>query len=59
MVCLPTDPMMLASVINMRLRDEYDDLPSLCDDLQLSEQELREKLARIGLEYVEDCRQFR
>ena len=30
---LPEDPMMLLSFVNMKLRDEYDSLQALCDDL--------------------------
>ena len=32
MLDLPKDPMMLFSVINMRLRDIYPSLDALCDD---------------------------
>ena len=30
---LPQDPMMLFSAVNMKLRDEYDSLDALCDDM--------------------------
>lgn len=32
---LPKDPMMLFSVINMKLRDNYSSLDELCDDLNV------------------------
>ena len=34
---LPKDPMMLFSVINMKLRDNYSSLDELCDDLNVEE----------------------
>ena len=33
---LPQDPMMLLSVINMKLRDQYESLEALCDDKDVS-----------------------
>ena len=48
---LPKDPMMLFSVINMKLRDAYPSLDALCDDLQLSRQELQRRLSEVGFEY--------
>ena len=47
----PNDPYMLLSVINMKLRDFYDSLDSLCDDMNIQKYELCEKLAEIGYEY--------
>lgn len=38
MLDLPKDPMMLFSVINMRLRDIYPSLDALCDDLHVDKQ---------------------
>ena len=32
---LPKDPMMLFSVVNMKLRDHYSSLDELCDDLHI------------------------
>ena len=43
---LPQDPMMLMSVINMKLRDFYTDLDTLCEDLSIDRKELEEKLGR-------------
>ena len=37
---LPEDPMMLMSVINMKLRDFYDSLEALCSDLDVDQKEL-------------------
>ena len=40
---LPQDPIMLYSVINTKLRDFYSSLEVLCEDMGLSEEELKEK----------------
>ena len=37
---LPSDPIMLLSVVNMKLRDSYASLAALCDDLDVSEKEI-------------------
>lgn len=48
---LPSDPMILLSVVNTKLRDFYPSLQTLCDDMEISEAELKEKLAQIDYEY--------
>ena len=48
---LPSDPMILLSVVNTKLRDFYPSLQALCDDREISEAELKEKLAQIDYEY--------
>lgn len=48
---LPSDPMILLSVVNTKLRDFYPSLQALCDDMEISETELKEKLAQIDYEY--------
>ncbi|HIU13969.1 MAG TPA: DUF4250 domain-containing protein [Candidatus Fimiplasma intestinipullorum] len=35
MCSVPKDPFMLVSWLNMKLRDQYDSLDRLCDDLDL------------------------
>lgn len=55
---LPQDPMMLMSVINMKLRDFYTDLDTLCEDLSIDRQELEEKLGKAGFEYSEENKRF-
>ena len=47
---LPQDPMMLFSVINMKLRDFYPSLDALCEDLNVDKEELIQKLAAFGFE---------
>ena len=48
---LPSDPMILLSVVDTKLRDFYPSLQALCDDMEISEAELKEKLAQIDYEY--------
>ena len=48
---LPKDPFMLLSVVNTRLRDEFDSLDALCAALDLDRAELEEKLASLGFAY--------
>lgn len=55
---LPNDPMMLFSAVNMLLRDEYDSLDALCDDMNVDRNELTRKLADAGFEYNEQQHKF-
>jgi biotin operon repressor len=56
---LPEDPEMLLSVVNTKLRDTYDNLESLCDDLDISESEIVEKLKKAGYVYHAETNQFK
>ncbi len=55
---LPKDPVMLYSVINLKLRDHYSDLNALCDDMDVNKEELLETLRMAGYEYQEATNQF-
>ena len=55
---IPQDPVMLLSFINLKLRDFYGSLKQLCDDLDVNEQEIRDKLASIDYHYNEERNQF-
>ena len=55
---LPTDPIMLLSVVNTKLRDRYDSLEALCEDLNVSPDMLQHALAAVGYAYDEDRNQF-
>ena len=56
---LPTNPFILLSYINTKLRDQYDNLDKLCDDMDYSKEELIEKLKSIGYEYKAELNQFK
>lgn len=53
------DPNILVSIINMKLRDQYSSLNLLCDDLELSEKDIINKLESIGYNYNESENQFK
>lgn len=55
---LPTDPIMLMSVINMKLRDFYKNLDDLCSDMGIDKAELCDKLNSAGFEYDEENNKF-
>lgn len=55
---IPQDPVMLLSFINLKLRDYYGNLEQLCDDLEVNEHEIRDKLASIDYHYNEERNQF-
>lgn len=55
---LPKDPMLLLSVVNTKLRDFYDSLDALCEDLGVNKEELTESLKGIDYEYDETRHQF-
>ena len=49
---IPQDP------VNLKLRDFYGSLKQLCDDLDVKEQEITDKLAAIDYHYDEERNQF-
>ena len=55
---LPKDPVMLLSVINMKLRDQYASLDALCEDMDVSGEAICACLAEIGYEYSRERNQF-
>ncbi len=56
---MPNDPIMLMSVINTKLRDEYSSLEELCRSLCLDKEEIVEKLEKVGFKYEPESNQFR
>ena len=57
-MALPKDPILLLSVVNMKLRDFYSSLDALCDDLNENKNEITERLFAAGYEYNENSNQF-
>ena len=58
MAALPKDPAMLLSVVNMKLRDFYDSVDALCDDLDAERESIEKTLAGIGYTYDAEKNQF-
>ncbi len=56
---LPTDPFILLSYINTKLRDEYSSLDALCADLDISRPDLEARLSAAGFDYLPAANQFR
>ncbi len=55
---LPADPDMLASFLNMKLRDHYASLDALCDDLEIDKEEIVNKLREADYDYIPARNQF-
>lgn len=55
---LPNDPVMLMSVINLKLRDFYPNLDALCDDMDIDKTDLVEKMKAAGFEYNAEQNMF-
>lgn len=55
---LPNDPMMLLSIVNTRLRDRYESLESLCEDLDEDGECICCKLAELGYLYDKELNRF-
>ena len=54
-MALPNDPIMLLSVVNLKLRDFYKNLDALCD---ADKADLCAKLRAVGYEYDAQRNQF-
>lgn len=55
---LPNDSMMLLSVVNTKLRDFYNNLDELCEDMNVEKKDIVKKLKEIGYEYDENLHKF-
>lgn len=55
---IPNDPVMLLSFVNLKLRDFYGSLEKLCEDLDVSETEIVDKLSSIDYHYDKEKNQF-
>ena len=49
---MPKDPVMLLSWLNMKLRDQYEDLADLCYDYHIPMQDIVDKMEAIGYHYT-------
>ena len=58
MTQLPEDPMMLFSVVNMKLRDEYASLEAMCSDMDIDQHWLESRLKEVGFEYSPEHNKF-
>lgn len=56
---LPKDPMILLSWVNTRLRDEYESLDALCEDLDEDREALEQTLEAAGFAYDAAQNRFR
>ena len=55
---LPTDPNILLSVVNTKLRDDFSSLDDLCDSLDVDKEELIKNLKTAGYRYDPAVNQF-
>lgn len=55
---IPSDPMMLLSFVNMKLRDFYSSLDDLCLDMNLDKDSITSSLKSIDYEYDKDLNKF-
>ena len=55
---IPNDPVMLLSFLNLKLRDYYGSLEELCEDMDVNQEEIIEKLRTIQYEYSVKDNQF-
>lgn len=56
---LPSNPILLMSIVNTALRDQYDSLDDFCDDKDISKEELVDTLKKAGFDYMKEINQFR
>ncbi len=57
-IMIPRDPVMLLSFVNLKLRDYYSSLEALCEDLDVAQEEITEKLSGIEYQYDPEKNQF-
>ena len=55
---LPSDPFILLSYVNTKLRDDYPSLDSMCEDLDINRSELEKKLGEAGFEFSSENNKF-
>lgn len=55
---IPNDPIILLSFVNTKLRDYYESLEEMCENMGISRREIEEKLGRINYHYDRERNQF-
>ena len=55
---IPNDPVMLLSFVNLKLRDFYKDLDSMCEDLDVDKETIVQKLSAIDYNYDKEQNKF-
>jgi hypothetical protein len=55
---LPSDPFMLLSYVNTKLRDNFSSLDELCASLDVNRGDLENKLKSAGFEYNDSLNKF-
>ncbi|MCM1102654.1 MAG: DUF4250 domain-containing protein [Clostridium sp.] len=55
---LPKEPAMLLSAVNLKLRDYYESLEALCDDMDEDISRITQTLAQIDYHYDRERNQF-
>ena len=55
---IPSDPIMLLSFVNLKLRDYYGSLDAMCEALDVSKVEITAKLAAVNYRYDAEKNQF-
>ncbi|MGF1871351.1 DUF4250 domain-containing protein [Photobacterium indicum] len=53
------DPVMLMSIVNMKIRDEFEDLDSLINYFEIDKEILINHLKQAGFDYLPEVKQFR
>ena len=56
---LKMDPNILVSMINMKLRDFYSNIDLLCDDFDITKEEIIGRLESVGYKYNSNINQFK
>ena len=56
---MPTNPVLLLSLVNTKLRDFYSSVEDLCEDLNWDQTEIIRLLQYLGMEYHKEQNQFR
>lgn len=55
---MPSDPVMLLSYVNLKLRDFYPSLEAFCEDTDEDMKKIVDKLSQIDYHYDEERNQF-